>query len=106
MYLRLGQSSAHEVKELVRHYNVKLLGPPGKRGRFNVGPRCDLFREYALLVGDDARVDSIELSPLLNAGALVEVSTVTKDGKGNPLPRAAQYSKASRIIGPYPARQS
>lgn len=106
LYLRLGQASAHDVKELVRHYNVKLSGTPGKRGRFIVGPRCDLFREYALLVGDDARVDSIELTQLLNTGALVEVATVTMDGKGNPLPRAAYYSTVRRIIGPYLARES
>lgn len=104
LFLKLGQASAQSVKELTRHYNVKLIGEPGRRGRFSVGPRSDLFREYAALVGNDVRLDNVDLAPLLNTGALVEVATVTEDGKGNPIPASAQYSTAKRIIGPYPAR--
>lgn len=106
LLLRLGQGSAHSVKQLTRHYNVELVGQAGKRGRFNVGPRSDLFREYAALVGDDVRLDGLDLLPLLNTGAVVEVATVTEDGKGNPLPAVAQYSTVRRIIGPYRERGS
>jgi hypothetical protein len=83
-----------------RYYNVrKLIGKPGRNGRFNAHWNCDLVREYSALISDPKRTDRIyfdRLKPLILRGL---VRTVSKTAKQQDWPEALRYSVVERLSG-------
>ena len=85
--------------EILRYYNVReLVGPPKKSGKFKVGDRCDLVREYRRLLGDPDRLDRISLNRYRNKRIIVSVRQVSSDWKENTLPESAFYSVIGELL--------
>lgn len=89
----------HFETTLYRWYNVKrLVGKPGKQGRYKIGLTSDLYRDYASLLGAPLRPDRIaltKLKPLVIVGA---VETVSKDRSQTTLHQACQYSVIRELV--------
>jgi len=86
--------------ELSRHYNVaEVVGRPGEGGSFRISAFGDAYRELFVSLGDAFAASNIDLRSLLHQSLLVEVASVTRDSKRQPVPAGLQYSKVARLIG-------
>jgi hypothetical protein len=91
--------------ELERWYNVKrLIGKPGKSGRFKVGPGSEFVREYLTLFPAPAkRLDRMSFKPFRSAIITGRVETVTTNSKQQQLPEPLHYSiirELLEVVGP------
>lgn len=80
---------------LPRYYNLR----PAPGGHLRCGRHSDYAREWVLVAGRRvARHD--RLSPRVFQGVLcaVEVATVTRDDRQQPLPEGARYSKIANVL--------
>jgi hypothetical protein len=87
--------------ELERFYNVRrLIGKPGKNGRFKVGASSDLVLEFCRVsVGRINRLDRLPLSTLKNSIILGEVHTVETNRNQKDLPELLKYSVIKELTG-------
>ncbi len=86
--------------QLWQAYRVRrLIGTPGKGGRFALGRRSELFLDLARLYDKSIRPDRISLSSLKDVLLRVRTRTVTTDYKQRPLPEHLHYSVIDSIMG-------
>lgn len=84
---------------VVRHYNVKsLLGPPRKGGRFTVARGSDLVRELSAVASPSRRLDRISLGVLKSKPVVGRIATVRTCSRQRSLAPSAQYSVVRQII--------
>lgn len=97
---RIIDQGEHFEKELDRWYNVKrLIGKPGKGGRFQVGAHCDFLREYLSLFPDQMkRLDRMSFKPFRSVIITGRIDTVTHNKKQQPLPPPLQYSIIRELL--------
>jgi hypothetical protein len=90
----------HEGTNLFIAYRVKrLVGQPGKNGRFAVARRNELYLQLARLADRRLRLDRISLRALRQCLLRVRVRTVTTDYRQRPLPEALRYSVIAELLG-------
>lgn len=87
--------------ELERFYNVqKIIGKPGKKGRFKVGASSDLVLEFCRVCADRIdRLDRLPLSLMNNSVILGDVHTVERNRKQKSLPELLKYSVIKELTG-------
>ena len=85
---------------LSRFYRVdKLIGSPGRNGKFKPGGwSSNLIRDWTRLFGKPKRGDRLSLRRFKIGLIKGKVETVTKDGKGRPLPKDSYYSAITELI--------
>ena len=78
---------------LQRYYNViRLDEPPGEKGDFSFGSKCDLYREYLNVFDSEANRKYIDWKLFEKYPVTAKVEKVTKDHEGRNIHRYAQYS--------------
>ena len=84
--------------QVPRYYNVvRLLGKPGRGGRFKVSPKGDFLREYMTLFPEKpGRLDRLPMSRFKEVLFEAEIVTV-KFARKRVIPDALRYSKIARI---------
>ena len=86
-----------------RWYTVaKLIGKPGRNGRFKVkGQTCIFLIEYlkCLRIGRPNRLDRIPMTEWARHEYLAKISNVTKNHRQIPLPPELQYSRIESLLG-------
>ncbi len=87
MFSIVDQGDYYET-EVSRWYNVKrLIGKPGKSGKFQIGRYSDFLREYLTLFPDAVdRLDRISFKPFRSNVITGRIETVTKNSRQQPLP--------------------
>jgi len=82
-----------------RFFNVdRLVGKPGKNGRFSVSSTRDFPREFLSLFNYQARRKDRYPMSLFN-GVTIEAQVVTvKKARGIEIPEQLRYSKIQRLI--------
>lgn len=89
----------HFGTKLARYYNVeKIVGKPGRFGRFKVRWRHDLVRDYCTLFPTPQRLDRIDLDRLAHTILAARVETVTTTARQKTLPPALQYSVVRELL--------
>jgi hypothetical protein len=85
---------------LSRYYNVKrLIGKPGKRGRFMPSRGGDfLIDYYNLIPGSAPRLDRLPMNPLYDKIVYAETATVKTNNRKTNLPEQMWHSKVSKLI--------
>ena len=82
-----------------RYYNAeRLIGRPGKGGRFKAKPKGDLYREFHAVVPGRHRADRLPMTKLREAVLVGEVVTVTHDREQRTIPRHCWYSRVKRLL--------
>ncbi len=82
-----------------RFYNIKkIVGKPGRNGRFNAGWSTDFAREFARVIDMPKRSDRFSMSKLKNFILEVEIADVTKDRNLCDLHESSRYSVIKRIM--------
>lgn len=100
LHFRVCDFGPHFDVELVRWYNVdKITGRPSLRGRFKIGWRNDLVRDYCALVSDLKRLDRIYLDRLESLLIRARVETVTVNSRQKALPEPLHYSVVRELLG-------
>jgi len=90
----------HFERLVPAYYNATVFSSKRQRGgRFKVGWRSRLMREYALVEGLPARKDRIPLAAMGRHLLNGRLATVTHDGHQRPIPAAVQYSVVAEIVG-------
>jgi len=86
--------------EISRWNNVKrLIGQPGKSGKFQIGRYSDFLREYLTLFPDAAdRLDRISFKPYRSNVITGRIETVTHNSRQQPLPELMQYSIIRELL--------
>ncbi len=99
MFRIVDQGEYYET-ELSRWYNVKrLIGQPGKSGRFQIGRYSDFLREYLTLFPDAAnRLDRISFKPYRSNVVTGRIETVTRNSRQQLLPELMQYSIIRELL--------
>jgi hypothetical protein len=86
-------------EKIARHYNVKrLLGKPGKGGRFAVGWHSELMFDYARLFGLPRRADRLSLGELKGVVVRGAVRTVMRNWQQKARPDCLTYSVIDSLI--------
>lgn len=81
-----------------RYYNVaRLVGKPGRGGRFKASAGGDLVRDYARLLALPYRFDRLNLSALKDYIIVGQVGTVAFTAKQEALAPACQYSVVRKL---------
>jgi len=98
-FVILDEGEYHGIR-LLRFYRVdRLTGPPGRNGKFKSGGwSSNLIRDWTRLFGKPKRGDRLSLRHFKIGLIKAKVETVTKDGKGRPLPKDSYYSAISELI--------
>lgn len=92
--------STHQGARVYAAYRVKrLIGQPGKNGRFVISPRSELLIQLIQIYGQHRRLDRISLRALRHCLLRVRTRTVTTDYRQRPLPEALRYSVVAELIG-------
>jgi len=85
---------------LRRWYNVsRLIGKPGRRGRFKAGWNSNLMREYVQVLGRNPRADRLALSNYRQHIIVGRVATVTHTREQSALPELLRYSVIRNLVG-------
>lgn len=85
---------------LLRPYRVKrLLGRPGKGGRFMLGRSSELLRDIVRLSEARTRPDRASLAFMRGRLWRVRTRTVENDYRQRPIPEPLRYSVIGEIIG-------
>ena len=100
MFRIIDQGEYYET-EVARWYNVKrIIGQPGKSGKFQIGRYSDFLREYLTLFPDAAdRLDRISFKPYRSNVITGRIETVTRNSRQQPLPALMQYSIIRELLG-------
>ncbi len=69
------------------------------KGRVSAPKHSDLVRELSAVLGQRVRHDRISVASIANIIVDVEVSTVKRDSRPQPLDPVNQYSVISRVMG-------
>lgn len=89
-------------KELSRYYNVeRIIGKPGKQGRFKVARHSNFVLEYVTLfeyLGVPKRLDRFPMSAFKGVIIVGEVKTVSRNYNQRRLPTPLQYSVISELL--------
>lgn len=89
----------HFGTKLKRWYNAtRIIGKPGRSGRFKAGWSSDLFREFVTIAGMPQRSDRIPLSRYASMIVLGEVQTVVQDRQQEKIPTMLQYSVIRKLL--------
>lgn len=100
----------HKGVRLQKFYPVKSIqGSPRPGGGFMASLKGDLYRDYVRFNEKPNRRDRIRLTQYADREIVVEVATVTADGKGRSIPEAAQYSvirSIAQVSAVLPPRQT
>lgn len=102
VYLRFRITSPGEYigKEIYRAFGCKrLLGKPGRNGRFRVGRHHLLFKTMCRVLELQVRADRVSLQPLKGRVLRVTTRTVTQDYRQAPHPELCWYSVVDEILG-------
>lgn len=85
---------------LPRYYNVnRLIGKPGKRGRFEPSRGGDfLIDYYSLILDNHRRLDRLSMKPLYDKIVYAETATVKTNNRKTNLPEPMWHSKVSKLI--------
>ncbi|WP_405234186.1 hypothetical protein [Lentisalinibacter salinarum] len=84
---------------LTRYYNVRHVEPPlGRDGKFSVGDRCHLVKEFRSLLSESSAKSEIDLN--LYRGWLIRacVGTTNQTGLGEDLTKPNQYSVIRKLL--------
>ncbi len=93
------EPAKHFGHELERWYRVKRIrSKPKKYGRFDVGRRSDLYREWTQLFGEPLRGDRISYSKLKHHVVIANVRTVVLDKEQKELSEEMQYSVIDELV--------
>ena len=100
LLFRIIDQGEYYETEVSRWYNVKrLMGKPGKSGKFQIGRYSDFLREYLTLFPDAAnRLDRISFKPYRSNVITGRIETVTRNAKQKPLPELMQYSIIRELL--------
>jgi len=98
-FVILDEGEYHGTR-LSRFYRVdRLTGAPGRNGKFKPGGWSSSFiRDWTRLFGKPKRGDRLSLRRFKIGLIKGKVETVTKDGKGRPLPKDSYYSAITELI--------
>ncbi|HEY1891982.1 MAG TPA: hypothetical protein VGG63_16380 [Steroidobacteraceae bacterium] len=89
-----------DTVKLARFYNVKrIIGRPGRHGRFKVGFNSDFMREYGRLFRPPSRLDRISMSAFERAIIVGRAKTVTRGSDQTAIPEGLQYSVLEELTG-------
>lgn len=89
----------HAGVRLIRAYRVqRLIGRPGKGGRFKLGRGSDLLRDVVRLIDLRVRPDRVSLAFLKGRLWQVKTRTVVTDYRQRPIPEALRYSIVDEIV--------
>ncbi|HJS89377.1 MAG TPA: hypothetical protein VJ738_05365 [Steroidobacteraceae bacterium] len=90
----------HFEKRIPRYYGAtRLIGKPGKGGRFKVGRKGDFLREFMTLFPVNAnRLDRLPMSRYENVIIVGKVRTVERGRNQRPIPPEAQYSVVDQLL--------
>jgi len=84
---------------LFRAYRAhRLIGRPGKNGRFQLKPGSELYRTVCRLSPSQKRPDRISLRPWRHVIFSVSVRTVNQDARQRQLPESLRYSVVDDIL--------
>jgi len=87
-----------------RFYNVtRLIGPPGRFGKYVASHRGNLFREFKKLIGHTERLDRLRFAQLKGQRVIGEIQTVKTDHKHQELPEDDRYSRIKRLLHVLPS---
>jgi hypothetical protein len=90
----------HFGQRVARYYNAKVASGKRRRGgKFNVGWKSDLLREFARVEAVPARSDRIRLDLLKPHLLEGKLATVMESADQKPIPRELQYSVVEEITG-------
>ena len=82
------------------YYNATVTSAKRQRGgKFKIGWRSRLMREFALVEGLPSRTDRVSLNVLGRHLLEGRLGTVTHDGQQRSIPSAVQYSVVQAIVG-------
>lgn len=102
---RIVDPGEHFGKILYRAYRVKAIRSDGRKsgspivgGRFIVGRRSELLKDYCQAMETRSRPDRISLRALKHLIVKIRTRTVIRDGKQKSLPPALHYSVVDEII--------
>jgi hypothetical protein len=98
LHFQIVQPGPHMDTCLFRAYRVRrLVGKPGRGGRFVAHPQGDLFRVIAKLLDVKLRKDRISLAALRTMLFRVTTRTVTRNHRQQPMPEPVCYSVIDAI---------
>lgn len=90
----------HFETKIARFYNIKrIIGRPGRNGRFKVGFNSDFMREYGRLFRPPRRLDRIAMSRFETVILIGKAKTVTRGHDQSEIPEAMQYSVLEELVG-------
>lgn len=94
------EEGPHWGKAIARFYNcTRIIGRPSKNGRFKVGRRSKLVKDFCRLYPDRiGRMDRIPMSAFGTQELLAEVRTVESDFEQATMPEALRYSVIERLL--------
>lgn len=96
--LDMGQ---HFEAMVPRYFNVKrLIGKPGRSGRFAAAYSSDFVRDYARVMGSRQRLDRFDLNGLRSLVVVGHVDTVTRGHDQGDLADGLRYSVVRRLLRP------
>jgi hypothetical protein len=86
-------------KRIAKFYNVsRVVGRPGRNGRFRVGKRSHLVKDFYRLLPDRVqRLDRLPISAFGQSELVAEVRTVESDFQQSKLPQALTYSVINKL---------
>ncbi len=88
-----------DAVKLARFYNVKrIIGRPGRNGRFKVGFHSDFMREYCRLFRPPTRLDRISMSAFERQIIVGKAKTVTRGSDQTKIPEALRYSVLEELV--------
>jgi len=84
---------------LTRYYNALDLEPPtGRNGKFSVGDRSHLVKEFRSLLSDASAIGEIDLNLYRDRLVRAKVGTTSQTGLGEELDKPNQYSVIRKLL--------
>ena len=80
------------------HNIARIIGKPGRDGRFSCPPRGDFRLEAARLIGQFNRLDRIPMSRWSNEVFIGRVETVRQNYRQREYPQAIRYSVIRELL--------
>lgn len=90
----------HFGKRVARYYNAKVVSATRRRGgRFKIGWKSNLMRDFARVEGKPQRTDRMRLDLLGRHLLRGNIGTVTHGHDQRPIPEDLRYSVVTEITG-------
>ena len=100
LHFRVCDLGPHFGAKVVRWYNVeRIKGRPSVRGKFKVGWKREVVRDYCTLVPDLKRLDRLHLERLESLLIVARVETVTSHSRQRTIHEPLQYSVVHELLG-------